>query len=103
MGRRPITTENVPEPEITSDTTNGDVSAEPRAPLTSAQRIAASTASTNETVAVPFALEAKYFTEIRVLNRDVSSFLLKCIKNIEFISISDYCAGFIGSHCSGRC
>lgn len=79
MGRRPITTETVPEPEITSDTTNGDVSAEPRAPLTSAQRFAASTASTNETVAVPFALEAKYFTEIRVLNRDVSRFLLKFI------------------------
>ncbi|XP_050376067.1 ribonuclease TUDOR 1 [Argentina anserina] len=71
VGRRPITTEPIPEAEIASDKTNGDASAEPRAPLTSAQRIAASTVSTTETVADPFALEAKYFTEIRVLNRDV--------------------------------
>lgn len=52
--------------------TNGDASAEPRGPLTSAQRIAASTAASNE-VADPFAAEAKYFTEIRTLNRDVNS------------------------------
>lgn len=50
--------------------TNGDASAEPRAPLTSAQRVAASTAASNE-VGEPFAAEAKYFTEIRTLNRDV--------------------------------
>ncbi|GMN62202.1 hypothetical protein TIFTF001_031286 [Ficus carica] len=50
--------------------TNGDASAEPRGPLTSAQRIAASTAASIE-VADPFAAEAKYFTEIRTLNRDV--------------------------------
>lgn len=79
MGKRPFTTEIVPEPEIPSDKTNGDISAEPRAPLTSAQRIAASAVSPNETVPDPFALEAKYFTEIRVLNRDVSRFLLKYI------------------------
>lgn len=79
VGRRSIPTETVPEAETTSDKTNEDVSAEPRAPLTSAQRIAASTVSTTETVADPFALEAKYFTEIRVLNRDVSRFMINFI------------------------
>ncbi|KAM2075632.1 hypothetical protein ACFX1T_038489 [Malus domestica] len=71
VGRRPITSDIVAEPETTSDKTNGDVSSEPRAPLTSAQRILASTASSVEVAADPFALEAKHFTEIRVLHRDV--------------------------------
>lgn len=73
MGRRAA-----PEPVIeadVSDETNGDVSAEPRAPLTSAQRVAASAASSNE-AADPFAAEAKYFTEIRTLNREVNKYIL---------------------------
>ena len=71
VGRRPITSDIVAEPETTSNKTNGDVSSEPRAPLTSAQRILASTALPVEVSADPFALEAKHFTEIRVLHRDV--------------------------------
>ncbi|KAB2609022.1 staphylococcal nuclease domain-containing protein 1 [Pyrus ussuriensis x Pyrus communis] len=71
VGRRPVASDIVAEPETTSNKTNGDVSSEPRAPLTSAQRILASTASSVEVSADPFALEAKHFTEIRVLHRDV--------------------------------
>ncbi|KAM1097623.1 hypothetical protein ACFX15_014510 [Malus domestica] len=71
VGRRPVTSDIVAEPETTSNKTNGDVSSEPQGPLTSAQRILASTASSVEVSADPFALEAKHFTEIRVLHRDV--------------------------------
>jgi hypothetical protein len=73
MGRR-STAEVVVEAEIPSDEPNGDSSGEPRAPLTSAQRLAASSATITEVAPDPFAREAKHFTEIRVLNRDVSSF-----------------------------
>ncbi|KAK9277828.1 hypothetical protein L1049_027384 [Liquidambar formosana] len=58
-------------PEITSDEPNGEASAEPRAPLTSAQRLAASAASSAEVAPDPFGREAKHFTELRVLNREV--------------------------------
>ncbi|KAL2347119.1 hypothetical protein Fmac_001119 [Flemingia macrophylla] len=69
MGRR-AAPESVAESELTSDDTNGDVSGEAQAPLTSAQRLAVST-SAAETAADPFANEAKFYTEMRVLNRDV--------------------------------
>ncbi|ESQ31759.1 hypothetical protein EUTSA_v10003594mg [Eutrema salsugineum] len=69
MGRR-STQETYVEPAVTS-APNGDSSAEPRGPLTSAQRLAASAASSVEVSSDPFAMEAKYFTELRVLNRDV--------------------------------
>ena len=74
MGRR-AAPESVVEPELTSDDTNGDVPGEPRAPLTSAQRLAVST-SAAETAADPFAHDAKFFTEMRVLNREVSNVFL---------------------------
>ncbi|XP_010483859.1 PREDICTED: staphylococcal nuclease domain-containing protein 1 [Camelina sativa] len=68
MGRRQSTQEAVVEPDVTA-TPNGDASA---GPLTSAQRLAASAASSSvEVSSDPFAMEAKYFTELRVLNRDV--------------------------------
>ncbi|KAK7358733.1 hypothetical protein VNO77_00671 [Canavalia gladiata] len=69
-GRR-VASESVVESEVTADETNGDAPGEPRAPLTSAQRLAASAIASAETAADPFALEAKFFTEMRVLNRDV--------------------------------
>ncbi|KAK7316871.1 hypothetical protein RJT34_00642 [Clitoria ternatea] len=70
MGRR-AATESVVEPELPADDTNGgDVPGETRAPLTSAQRLAVST-SAETTAADPFAHEAKFYTEMRVLNRDV--------------------------------
>ncbi|GLT83908.1 hypothetical protein SLE2022_021720 [Rubroshorea leprosula] len=69
MGRRP-TLEAAAEKEITADEDNV-VSAEPRAPLTSAQRLAGSTGAGAEVAPEPYALEAKHFTEFRVLNRDV--------------------------------
>lgn len=70
MGRRSAI-ETIVETEITSEETDGEVSAEPRPPLTSAQRLAASAAT--EISPDPFGREAKHFTEIRVLNRDVSA------------------------------
>ncbi|XP_019416742.1 PREDICTED: ribonuclease TUDOR 1-like isoform X2 [Lupinus angustifolius] len=69
MGRRAVV-ESVVESEVTADDTNGDAPGKPQGPLTSAQKLAAS-ASAETTVADPFALDAKFFTELRVLNRDV--------------------------------
>ena len=69
MGRR-STQETVVETDAAS-APNGDASSEPRGPLTSAQRLAASAVSSVEVSSDPFAMEAKYFTEFRVLNRDV--------------------------------
>ena len=71
MGRR-AAVETVVETDLTSNEQNGDVSAEPRAPLTSAQRLAVSSAASAEVSPDPFGAEAKYFTELRCLNRDVS-------------------------------
>ncbi|KAL1196830.1 Ribonuclease TUDOR 1 [Cardamine amara subsp. amara] len=68
MGRR---TTNGNVVETVQDEPNGDVSAESRGPLTTAQRLAASAASSVEVSSDPFAAEAKYFTEHRVLSRDV--------------------------------
>ncbi|KAI3944395.1 hypothetical protein MKW98_006556, partial [Papaver atlanticum] len=75
MGRRaPV--ETVVEPEAAStNEANEDASAESR-PLTTAQRLAASLASSNEVVPDSFGREAKHFTETRVLHRDVSSLSL---------------------------
>ncbi|XVE63800.1 hypothetical protein DITRI_Ditri07aG0049400 [Diplodiscus trichospermus] len=70
MGRR-AAAETVVGTDLTSDEQNGDVSAEPRAPLTSAQRLTASSAASSEVAPDPFGAEAKYFTEVRCLNRDV--------------------------------
>ena len=75
MGRR-AASEPAVESEVTADGTDGgDVPRESRAPLTSAQRLAVSAAAA-ETTADPFAPEAKFFTEMRVLNRDVCNLLL---------------------------
>ncbi|KAJ4847923.1 Translin-1 [Turnera subulata] len=68
MGRR-AAVEAVVEADAPSNETNGDAS-EARAPLTSAQRLAASTAAT-EVAPDPFGLEAKHFTELRTLSREV--------------------------------
>ncbi|KAG2310062.1 hypothetical protein Bca4012_024580 [Brassica carinata] len=68
MGRR---TTNGNVVETVPDESNGDASGESRGPLTSAQRLAASAASSGEVSPDPFATEAKYFTEHRVLSRDV--------------------------------
>ncbi|KAH8486568.1 hypothetical protein H0E87_025540 [Populus deltoides] len=68
MGKR-AAIETVGETVTTSNGTNGDTS-ETRAPLTSAQRLAAS-AAPPEVAPDPFGMEAKYFTELRTLNRDV--------------------------------
>ncbi|KAK8537748.1 hypothetical protein V6N12_043896 [Hibiscus sabdariffa] len=72
MGRR-AAAETVVETDLTSDERNGDASAEPRAPLTSAQRLSASAtaAASVEVSPDPFGPEAKHFTEVRCLNRDV--------------------------------
>ena len=73
MGRR-APSETVVIPEISSDELNGEASTEVLAPLTSAQRLAVSAGSTTEVAPDPFGREAKHFTEIRVLNRDVSDY-----------------------------
>ncbi|KAJ0536778.1 putative micrococcal nuclease [Helianthus annuus] len=69
MGRKQ-TQESTVASDIPSDEPNGDSNAESRGPLTSAQRITASPAF-NEVSPDAFGREAKHFTEIRVLNRDV--------------------------------
>lgn len=70
MGRRAVV-EVVPEPEEVTSETNGEASTEARSTPTTAQRLAASAASSTEVLPDPFGREAKHFTEIRVLNRDV--------------------------------
>lgn len=70
MGRR-TTQEPTIATEIPSDEPNGETNGEPRGPLTSAQRVTSSPAF-NEVSPDAFGREAKHFTEIRVLNRDVS-------------------------------
>lgn len=70
MGRRSAAPE-VPTPsDVVSEDTNGEVET---SSLTTAQRLAASTAAAAEVPPDPCAREAKQFTELRVLNRDVSS------------------------------
>lgn len=89
MGRRaPV--EPVAESEIPSDEANGESSGETRAPLTSAQRLAASSGTITEVAPDPFGREAKHFTEIRVLNRDVSCILSVIALFFYFIVISQF-------------
>lgn len=84
MGRR--TTQEPALPiEVQSDEPNGDSNAESRGPLTSAQRITASSSFT-EVSPDAFGREAKHFTEIRVLNRDVSNVLVICLLNTSFVA-----------------
>lgn len=73
MGRR-VVSDVILETEATTDDANGEVTNATRPPLTSAQRLAASSSSSTEVAPDPFGREAKHFTEIRVLNRDVSHF-----------------------------
>ncbi|KAM7273402.1 hypothetical protein ACFE04_028066 [Oxalis oulophora] len=70
MGRRG-TSETVVVPDVTTVGSNGAVGAESKGPLTSAQRLAVSSGSSTEVAADPFGPEAKHFTEIRTLNREV--------------------------------
>jgi staphylococcal nuclease domain-containing protein 1 len=53
---------------------------EAAAPMTTAQRLAASNsaAAQAEILPDPYAKEAKHFTDVRVLNRDVRDMLLVC-------------------------
>ncbi|XP_071709827.1 ribonuclease TUDOR 1-like [Rutidosis leptorrhynchoides] len=70
MGRR--TTQEPTQPiEVPSDETNGETNGESRGQLTTAQRVLASSTTFNEVSPDAFGREAKHFTEIRVLNRDV--------------------------------
>jgi staphylococcal nuclease domain-containing protein 1 len=91
MGRRPPNPTVVAEVEGTAEeTTNGDDSVEAPAPLTTAQRLAASAFST-EIPPDRNGREAKHFTETRVLNRDVShlwfqKYYLICVVNIYHLS-----------------
>lgn len=68
MGRRPAAPE-IPTPsDVVPEEINGEVVT---SALTTAQRLAASTATSAEVPPDPYAREAKHFTELRVLNRDV--------------------------------
>ncbi|XP_038878676.1 ribonuclease TUDOR 1-like [Benincasa hispida] len=69
MGRR-APPDTIAETDNSSNDLNGEVSAEPRATLTSAQRLALSATSSGEVAPETFGVEAKHFTEIRVLNRE---------------------------------
>lgn len=103
MGRRAVQ-ETIVGPETTSNGANGETSAESRGQLTSAQRLSASSASLNEVAPDPFGREGKHFTEIRVLNRDVSTVF---VANLCFICSVKYkvlfCAVTIGPDCPGGC
>lgn len=89
MGRRNT---NASVVEAVPEETNGDVSGESRGPLTSAQRLAASAAASSvEVSSDPFAAEAKYFTEHRVLSRDVSFVVHKlplCLYYLDNLKLS---------------
>ena len=69
------------EPTITTevpyDEPNGETNGEIRGPLTSAQRVTASSPY-NEVAPDPYGREATHFTEIRVLKRDVSCAIINC-------------------------
>ena len=75
MGRRPIAN-SVFERETSFDEPNGEVYAKSHAPLTPAQRVVASSASSTEIAPDAYGKEAKHFKVTHVLNRDVSKFLL---------------------------
>lgn len=75
-GRRPAP-ESAIVTEAASKEQNGDSTVEGRAPLTSAQRLAASSASVVDVPGDPYGKEAKHFTEVRVLHRDVSTFSIQ--------------------------
>ncbi|KAM0934780.1 putative micrococcal nuclease [Dioscorea sansibarensis] len=70
MGRRVAVAATL-DPELLTEDANGEASAKGTQPLTSAQRLSASTATSTEIAPDAFGREAKHFTEIRVLNRDV--------------------------------
>ncbi|KAB2022634.1 hypothetical protein ES319_D07G225000v1 [Gossypium barbadense] len=70
MGRRAVA-ETVVETDLTSDVQNGDASTKPWAALTSVQKLFASAPAAAEVSYDPFRIEAKHFTEVRYLNRDV--------------------------------
>lgn len=76
MGRRSPVADTFAQEEAKSrgeESKTGEAGEEPAAPLTTAQRLAASNsaASHAEILPDPYAKEAKHFTEVRVLNRDV--------------------------------
>jgi hypothetical protein len=106
MGRRPPNPTVVAEVEGTAEeTTNGDDSVEAPAPLTTAQRLAASAFST-EIPPDRNGREAKHFTETRVLNRDVSHLLFqKILSHLRSQYLSSFICYlfvfFLGEDCGG--
>lgn len=95
MGRR-VAVDLKPEPDTAAEDTNGELSADAREPLTSAQRLAASSGASTEVAPEAFGREAKHFTEIRVLNRDVSV-LLKYISRVYLSPPCSSCFIFLDS------
>ncbi|XP_074275128.1 ribonuclease TUDOR 1-like [Silene latifolia] len=69
MGRRAVS-ENIAQVDGSSDKPNGASKAEPHGQPTSAQKVA-SGPTTVEVAPDPFGREAKHFTELRTLHRDV--------------------------------
>ncbi|XP_071722497.1 ribonuclease TUDOR 1-like [Rutidosis leptorrhynchoides] len=68
MGRKTTTSDTAAVPDAATDEPNGAVGTESKAGLTSAQRI---TNQVTEVPPEPFGPEAKHFTEIRTLHREV--------------------------------
>ncbi|KAG0567867.1 hypothetical protein KC19_7G168000 [Ceratodon purpureus] len=76
MGRRSPMADILPSEEAKAsngESKTGEAAGEAAAPMTTAQRLAASNsaAAQAEILPDPYAKEAKHFTEVRVLNRDV--------------------------------
>ena len=105
MERRSVA-DSVFEHETSSDEPNGEVSAKSHAPLTSAQRVAASSASSTEIAPDAYGKETKHFKVTCVLNRNVNKFLLNrfsCFffNLFIFLNVLSIIMDSIGSHCFG--
>ncbi|CAM6104246.1 unnamed protein product [Calypogeia fissa] len=107
MGRRPPTGDNLPISDAVQKSSNADskvaeeessVGSVP-APLTTAQKLAASSAAAASAEIPPeaFAREAKHFTEVRVLNRDVRIVLEGVDKYSNLIGSVHYARGDVAT------
>jgi len=91
MGRRSPVADSLASEEAKAsngEPKTGDSAAEAPVPLTTAQRLAASNsaAAQAEILPDPYAKEAKHFTEVRVLNRDVR--ICACGQKFECLCVN---------------
>ena len=95
MGRRSPMADILPSEEAKAsngESKTGEAAGEAAAPLTTAQRLAASNsaAAQAEILPDPYAKEAKHFTEVRVLNRDVRASVYRRIAEAHMSSLKPW-------------